>query len=306
MKRRKIMSASPQISPERKAPTEPGERSATAVLKFMGMAIPLPQWAVSIVAVFVIVFLPVFLFVSVRHMQADVNKENVEINNERALSQAKAEEAAAKKALADAQKELQGTMAKMAEAQDNYIEDTKHRGEAGEEYHRDKKIVVTHYASDGCISVLRAGDGAPKWNKEPAGNGAPSASPGPVDGGVTSGNLAPRPQPVAKLQGKAARSGLDASSGVKLTLVDFKGSLAEPAPQADSVTPEHASLNGRCLNPHPGKFTSSNGKVQGCWTQLWRKWPDGCTHYQWFNACSSTWDVDSSGRARVYWTACRH
>lgn len=300
------MSASPQISPERKATTESGERSDTTILKVMGMEIPLPHWAVSIVALFVIVFLPVFLFVSVRHMQADVNKENVEIGNERALSQAKAEEAAAKKALADAQKELQGTMAKMAEAQDNYIEDTIHRGEAGLEYHRDKKLVVTHYSSDGCISVLRVGRGAPIWNKDPVGIAAPS-SPGPVDGGVTSGISAPGRRPVAKVEGKAASHGLEPiAAGAKLTLVDFKGSLAEPTPHADFVAPERASLNGRCLNPHPGKFTSSTGKVQGCWTQLWRKWPDGCTHYQWFNACSSTWDVDSSGRARVYWTACRH
>jgi hypothetical protein len=64
--------------------------------------------------------------------------------------------------------------------------------------------------------------------------------------------------------------------------------------------------NGKCLNPHPGRFTTRTGRTQGCWLQIWRQWPDGCTHYQWFNSCSSSWDIQSNGTARLYWTACKH
>lgn len=302
------MGASPQISPESPEQKNPVERSTTPVLKVMGMEIPLPHWAISVVAVFVIVFLPVFLFFTVKHMQADVNKEKEEIQNKQALSQAQTEEANAKRALAGAQKQLRDTMAKAAEAQDNYIEDTKHRLEAGQEYHRDKNLIVTHYASDGCVSVLRLGRGARVWNKDPASVPGTPPAPGRVDGGsVTNGLLAPATRPTNNLESKAAGVGSGASSAdARLKLIDFKESIALPAPRADFVAPQRASLNGRCLNPHPGKFSTSGGKVQGCWTQFWRKWPDGCTHYQWFNACSSTWDIDAAGHARVYWTACTH
>jgi hypothetical protein len=57
---------------------------------------------------------------------------------------------------------------------------------------------------------------------------------------------------------------------------------------------------GRCLNPHPGPFRSWNGQVNGCWVQVWRQWPEGCTHYQWFNSCANYWDP------QIWWTCCVH
>jgi|GEM_PF-3142690 len=63
---------------------------------------------------------------------------------------------------------------------------------------------------------------------------------------------------------------------------------------------------GQCLNPHPGAFKSWYGQKNGCWVAVYRQWPDGCTHYQWYNACYNTWDAYPNGAPKVYWTACVH
>jgi|GEM_PF-2913766 len=62
----------------------------------------------------------------------------------------------------------------------------------------------------------------------------------------------------------------------------------------------------RCLDPHPGEFRWWNGQQNGCWIQVWRSWPDGCQHYQWFNSCNGYWDSYPNGAPRVYWTCCVH
>jgi hypothetical protein len=63
---------------------------------------------------------------------------------------------------------------------------------------------------------------------------------------------------------------------------------------------------GACLNPHPGNFKSWYGQRNGCWLQVWRQFPDNCTHYQWFNTCGGYWEVNPDGSPRVFWTACYH
>jgi hypothetical protein len=57
---------------------------------------------------------------------------------------------------------------------------------------------------------------------------------------------------------------------------------------------------GRCLNPHPGPFRAWNGQQNGCLVQVWRQFADGCTHYEWFNACANQWDPN------IFWTYCVH
>lgn len=57
---------------------------------------------------------------------------------------------------------------------------------------------------------------------------------------------------------------------------------------------------GACLNPHPGPFRAWNGQMNGCMVQVWRQWPDSCTHFQWFNSCAQVWDP------QIYWTRCVH
>lgn len=63
---------------------------------------------------------------------------------------------------------------------------------------------------------------------------------------------------------------------------------------------------GRCADPHPGPFQFWNGQQNGCLVQVWRKWRDGCQHYQWYNSCNGYWDIYPNGAPRVYWTCCVH
>ncbi len=54
-----------------------------------------------------------------------------------------------------------------------------------------------------------------------------------------------------------------------------------------------------CVNPHPGQFQwwwapSSDP----CWSPMYRKFADGCTHHQMFNRCYNTWDPN------VVWDTC--
>jgi hypothetical protein len=76
-------------------------------------------------------------------------------------------------------------------------------------------------------------------------------------------------------------------------------SLTAPAPLSSAPV-------GNCLNPHPGAFRSWYGEKNGCWVAVYRQWPDGCTHYQWYNACTGAWDIYPNGAPKVYWTVCVH
>jgi hypothetical protein len=63
---------------------------------------------------------------------------------------------------------------------------------------------------------------------------------------------------------------------------------------------------GRCLNPHPGSFSVRNEQVNQCIYKVWRIFPDGCVHFQFFDACRNTWDVNPDGTPRLTWTRCIH
>lgn len=57
---------------------------------------------------------------------------------------------------------------------------------------------------------------------------------------------------------------------------------------------------GACLDQHPGEFKSWKGGKSGCWIKVWRRWKDGCKHYQWFNECDGNWDREKN------WACCVH
>ena len=89
--------------------------------------------------------------------------------------------------------------------------------------------------------------------------------------------------------------------------------IVDPAREASSPPPRFSAVRGElalegtawadgvCLNPHPGPFTQTLGQrsPDGCWVQVWRSWPDGCTHWQAFNSCNNTWGP-------INWTRCVH
>ena len=134
-------------------------------------------------------------------------------------------------------------------------------------------IDVSYYSSDGCLLVTRrmADPAIPEeklWIQE-----------------LSRDKLSPAPGPI---------HGMFRSGGLSLGL----------------VTPAFAqqgagACGGRCLSQHPGQFQSWSGERRGCWVQVWRQWPDGCKHYQWYNSCSSYWDEERRV-PRLYWVCCHH
>jgi hypothetical protein len=96
---------------------------------------------------------------------------------------------------------------------------------------------------------------------------------------------------------------------VDLQSSSFEGILnlsVDPSSFAGEISNPVQACRGRCLDPHPGQFQSWAGQTSGCWVQIWRKWPDSCLHYQWYNSCYNYWDLLPNGAPRVYWTCCVH
>jgi hypothetical protein len=297
------MGAEVNATPNPAAAENGSKKNDTVPLKIFGAEVPLPHWAVPVLAVFVIVCFPVFLFFSVKHMQADDHAAKDSGQKIEDLTKAKDELSKTNNALANAKKLLQESQAKATEANDSYQELTKHAGEAADWVHKDVRLIVTHYASDGCVSVVRPGVRQVKWEKDPARDAELGPAPGAVDGGVRGGLQ----EPGNHAEASPSSFKLTPSPAMaQLRMIDLNIESSAPGLQTEFVAAQVLSRNGRCLNPHPGRYSSYTGKVQGCWTQVWRRWSDGCTHYQWFNTCSSSWDADPNGRPRVYWTACAH
>lgn len=62
-----------------------------------------------------------------------------------------------------------------------------------------------------------------------------------------------------------------------------------------------------CLNPHPGNFRWWYGQQRkDGWIEVWRQWPEGCTHMQLFFPSRGIWDSNPDGSPRVRWTCCTH
>jgi hypothetical protein len=175
-------------------------------------------------------------------------------------------------------------------AHDDYAEYNKHAKDTAVELRHDPDLTVRYYASDKCLYVERvaANTVMPQWLRAPSSSVPQTPAPGPTDGGTRGELQVPKERTPYQLT--ALIHPPEAPTG------------------ADAFTPVQARrpCGGKCANPHPGNFQASNGTKQGCWVQVWRKWPDGCTHYQWFNSCTSFWDADPKGNPRVYWTCCTH
>jgi hypothetical protein len=94
---------------------------------------------------------------------------------------------------------------------------------------------------------------------------------------------------------QTARLGSSADSGIPQTSSNF----------FDVITPAYAQVqpNGPqfCVNPHPhnNDFATWWGTpIDNCNTGFFRKFRDGCTHYQVYNRCANSWDE------RIFWTYC--
>lgn len=67
-------------------------------------------------------------------------------------------------------------------------------------------------------------------------------------------------------------------------------------PQVFAAPPQAAN----CQNPHPGTFQYWWGTpLDSCRSPMYRQFQDGCTHYQVYNRCASSWEN------QINWTVCK-
>lgn len=154
------------------------------------------------------------------------------------------------------------------------------------------KVTIRYFKSDGCVQIVRwdaarnQGDGLWMFGAHP------HIGDGHHDRAVNSSFRLPD-----------AQSPPGAANDLKLIAY-------EPKPELDEDQPHGAHLlrvqGGSCPNPHPGNFSVRNEQVGKCSVRVWRTFSDGCVHYQFFNPCAGTWDVNADGSPRVVWTHCVH
>jgi hypothetical protein len=81
------------------------------------------------------------------------------------------------------------------------------------------------------------------------------------------------------------------------SLLDAFIPTAQAAPQA-GVRLQRVQV-GCVQGTHPGQFTWWWGTPEDqCWAPMYRKWADGCEHYQRYNKCANSWDD------RIDWVSC--
>ena len=154
------------------------------------------------------------------------------------------------------------------------------------------KVTINYFRSDGCVQIVRwdaakrRGDGLWMFGTNP------HIAEGHHDHAVRSSFQQP---------------GLQASPAAA---TDLKLISYEPKPEFAEDQPQRAHLlrvqGAGCPNSHPGTFSVRNEQVSQCSVKVWRTFADGCVHYQYFNPCTGTWDVNSDGSPRVVWTHCIH
>ncbi len=158
-------------------------------------------------------------------------------------------------------------------------------------------ITVIHFHSDGCVEIVRYDKakkkGDAKWMFGPH---AHTGNPEPEKAGVESGQSLKTLQSVQLDDGEIQK----AVASLKLERSSFDST------QSKFTNLKRIGYQGRCLDPHPGPFNYSNQVVNQCLIQVWRYFPDGCIHFQYFNPCNGSWDVYPNGAAHVTWTRCVH
>lgn len=166
-------------------------------------------------------------------------------------------------------------------------------------------VQMAYYASDGCILVIRSSHGRPDtkhWVLDlsrvalPAPPTSPT-SPQPNNAAVAPGPFAGRSEPALLAELELPHVGQ--SSPKRLPPMYDLSDRLEMASDANPPVLRPVQ-GGRCLAQHPGQFQWWYGQVNGCFVQVWRKWPDGCTQFQWYNRCYNYFDPG------ITWTACFH
>lgn len=226
------------------------------------LGVPLTRWAIAAVSAIVVIYAAI-------HFGVKAYTETIQVHDgESAYSQAVIKEMVAHKT----DKSGQTTVI--------------HDGSDG-------KILATYF-SDGCIAIQRPGDPLPYLTQPEAHvewSLAPSRRPS---------SQAPEKitaEPIwGLIFGRAGQHGVPGSD-LPRAATDDPVLAAEVVSFPSDDGPLRPVQVG-CLNPHPWAFQGSWGPANGCWVPFWRRWNDGCTHYQMYNTCSGQWDP------AVHWTFC--
>jgi hypothetical protein len=154
---------------------------------------------------------------------------------------------------------------------------------------------VTYYKSDGCIHLVRDGGTAMAYGITVGGQDLWIADPSRHMASVfpTGSKSEPTPWLTDRPRKLNASRVTPPVSRPAARLVDAVFSAGATAHLVAVQTPVAG-----CVNPHPGQFTSRWGAASGCTVPFYRRWQDGCEHYQLYNSCVGKWDP------KINWVHC--
>lgn len=250
-------------------------------LELFGLKLQLPKWAFQSISLLVLLGTGISVFSQVLLPMVQEYKATSQADTAKASAEkAKADEEAAK---ARAKKDkLDQELTRFKEYQSHFNESPKSTQKLVDSPDLGS-LSVSFYTSDGCLLVKRKGPGhnQAEMSYWIAAKSIPLEAPPGVPDEVKESRLEAPQQ---------SQPFLNAS----YQFASFNPGDAPPAPAR------------ACADPHPGQFQTWNGQQNGCWIQVWRRWPDGCQHFQWFNTCNGYWDNHPNGAPRVTWTHCAH
>jgi hypothetical protein len=269
-----------QPSPAHGAAKAPKAVPAGKTVKILGMDVPVQPWALacmSLVAVLVVTCLGgIYVWKNWKEAKAQIDTlatQNKTLDAE-------------KKPLEKVKKDSeQATRAKNNEYKVHF----KEKGSTLSALNG--LVTITSYPSDGCILISRKdvnpyNDPIDQWILSPL----KASKSEPPDTAATPATFSNRRPP----SGIPERAPAEPPAQLRSAALEL--SIRKDLGQVDRRLMPVQTTN--CLNPHPGSFQSSWGAANGCWVPFFRKWPDGCNHYQWYNSCSGYWDRG------IHWNFC--
>jgi hypothetical protein len=251
----------------------PNPESQSDAPKESFLKIPLKGWAVATISL-------IAVCAALAHYSIGIYGEWQDQKN-------KAEDATNQKDRANIEKDRLESLNQITSRNTNLVtqEMKKHESDnSGHQFHLDNagKTIATYFESDGCIIISRPGKKLP-YLDHPGDRVEVSLGPSltvPSDPSVAA--------PPVRLE-QADPSAIGKSS------TKTKETIRQ---QSRINRPRLLKVQAGCLNPHPWPFQSWWGPANGCFAPLYRKWNDGCTHYQFYNSCNGQWDP------RIFWTVC--
>jgi hypothetical protein len=240
------------------------------------MGIPLTGWAIFAVSVIVVVFVAghftIKLYDEWQHALQDKNQIAGQ----------------AKKAAA-----INEDTSSYSNAVTKEMEIHKHDGSGHQiSLHTDQagKTIATFFDSDGCIAISRPGVTLPYLPQPQA---------------TLLWVLGPSKMPPAKAPSEAlpvGASNIAVPAAVPTAASDFRQAAVSEviSDRGQGSASELLRIQVGCWTngPHPWPFTTWWGPANGCWAAFYRRWNDGCTHYQMYNTCTGQWDP------RITWISC--